>query len=52
MTKKVPATRRSLTPCKQCGKRRRLPAKYMVPRIHYERDEFCSRRCCEEYHSL
>jgi hypothetical protein len=34
--------------CKVCGKVKVYPKTRYVVRAEYERDEYCSRQCCEE----
>ena len=41
-----------MTPCQQCGGPRKMPAKFQAPREVYELDEFCTRKCCEEFHGI
>lgn len=45
-----------LGPCKRrgCKTKRRLPPKPQsgVARVHYERDPYCSRDCCEADHGI
>lgn len=38
-----------MSPCVECGKKRKLPAKLQVARVHYVNDDFCSRRCAEKH---
>ena len=39
---------RTYTHCAHCGKLKPIPETKILPRHEYERDPYCSRRCCEE----
>jgi hypothetical protein len=38
--------------CAQCGKLRTRPPKSYATRVQYDREPFCSRECCQEWHGV